>query len=61
MKLEELQLTEAELSAYNEWTKEQIYIAFIENSRKIDDLSHKINEYERKLALIRYNLKNVMG
>jgi len=57
----DLKLTDEQQEVFDSWTKEQIYIAFIENSDKIQQLSEKINEYERKLALIRYNLKNIMN
>lgn len=56
----EIEFDENEQDLFDSWTKEQIYVAYLVASCEIDKLQHQINEYERKLAKIRFNLKNIM-
>lgn len=60
MRLEEFEFTDEELDRYDSWSKEEVYLQYLIADRDLQFARQEIIRLERKLALIRFNLKNAL-
>lgn len=54
-------MDDQELSRYNNWTKEQVYEAFISENRARVNLSKEVAKLTRELVRLKYDIKIALG